>query len=189
MVIHIRGLEKDTLASRIYEEQRRLKLPGLAQETEEICRKLSIEDCNISRMGKSDYRKLITSACHTLNEEIIRKEASAKKCTKIKEEEYGKREYMNSQTISNTRNWFKSRFFLQPFAGNFSKDKRFASTDWMCRCKESKEEEGHITSGECNIYGDLKTKFGDLKEDNNLVDFFRAVLDRRDQLEEEDRTR
>ena len=96
---------------------------------------------------------------------------------------------MNSQTITSTRNWFKSRFSLQPFAGNFSKDKRFASTDWMCRCKESREEEGHITSGECNTYGDLRTKFGDLKEDKKIVDFFRAVLDMRDQLEEEDRTR
>ena len=66
---------------------------------------------------------------------------------------------------------------------------RFPSTDWMCRCKESKEEEGHITSGECNIYGDLRTTFGDLKEDNNLVGFFRAVLDRREKLEKEDRTR
>ena len=33
----------------------------------------------------------------------------------------------------------------------------------------------------------MKSQFGDLKEDKNLVDFFRAVLDRRDELEEEDR--
>ena len=59
----------------------------------------------------------------------------------------------------------------------------------MCRCKESREEKGHITLGQCNVYGDLRTKFGDLKEDQNLVQFFWAVLDRRDQLEEEDRTR
>ena len=59
----------------------------------------------------------------------------------------------------------------------------------MCRCKESREEEGHITPGECNTYGDLRTKLGDLKEDKKIVDFFRAVLDGRDQSEEEDRTR
>ena len=109
MIIHIKGLEKDTLASRIYEEQRRSKLPGIAQETEEICRKLSIEDCNITRMGKSDYRKLIISACHTQNEELIRTEASVKKCSKIEEEDYGKRDDMNSQTITNTRNYMDSQ--------------------------------------------------------------------------------
>ena len=37
------------------------------------------------------------------------------------------------------------------------------------------------------MYGDLKDNFGDLEEDDNLVNFFLAVLDRRDQFEEEDR--
>ena len=50
-----------------------------------------------------------------------------------------------------------------------------------------REEEGHILSGSCEVYGDLKSQFGDLNEDKNLVDFFRAVLDRRDELEDEDR--
>ena len=31
-------------------------------------------------------------------------------------------------------------------------------------------------------------EFGDLREDNNLVDFFKAVLDRRDSIEEEERS-
>ena len=50
-----------------------------------------------------------------------------------------------------------------------------------------REEESHITSGSCEVYGDLTDQFGDLSEDQNLVDFFRAVLDRREDLEEEDR--
>ena len=119
LVMHIRDLEKETLASKIYQEQRRERWLGLALETEEICRKLNIEDCNITRMGKYDYRKLVTSACHIQNEIIIRKEASAIKCARIKEENYGKRDYLLSQDITNTRDWFKSRYFLQPFAGNF----------------------------------------------------------------------
>ena len=44
-----------------------------------------------------------------------------------------------------------------------------------------------MTYGKCEVYRDLKSQFGDLGEDKNLVDFFRAVLDRRDDLEEEDR--
>ena len=39
---------------------------------------------------------------------------------------------------------------------------------------------GDDPSGECNIYGDLRTKFEDLKEDKNLVYFIQTVLDRRD---------
>ena len=41
-------------------------------------------------------------------------------------------------------------------------------------------------SGTCKVYGDLSQHFGDLNEDKNLVTFFKAVLDRRDLLEEEE---
>ena len=57
----------------------------------------------------------------------------------------------------------------------------------MCRCSKEVEEEGHIVSENCEVYGEPRYQFGDLKEDKNLVDFFQAVLDRRDTLEEEDR--
>ena len=58
----------------------------------------------------------------------------------------------------------------------------------VAAAKKSVEDEGHIVSGQCPVYGDLRTQFGDLGEDENLVAFFWAVLDRRDELEEEDRT-
>ena len=41
-------------------------------------------------------------------------------------------------------------------------------------------------SGTCKVYGDLTQDFGDLHEDSPLVSFFKAVLDRRDFLEEEE---
>ena len=94
---------------------------------------------------------------------------------------------MSTKTILEARNWFRSRYFLQPFAGNYTHNRKYAKSDWLCRCKEDKEEESHITSGSCKVYGDLTSQFGDLKEDSNLLDFFNAVLDRRDNLEDEDR--
>ena len=69
----------------------------------------------------------------------------------------------------------------------FSHNKKYAKTEWLCQCKREKEEEGHILSGKCNVYSDLISQFGDLAEDKNLVQFFQAVLDRREELEEEDR--
>ena len=187
MIIHIRDLDKDSLANKVYEEQKANKWPGLAQETKAICEKLGIEDCNITSLSKGDYRKLVTAACHKKNEEIIRNEASEKKCQRIRDEEYGKKDYIYSQTISDTRKWYRTRYFLQLFAGNFSHDKKYAKSDWLCRCQEAIEEEVHISSGKCKVYGDLSSKFGDLQEDKNLVEFFTAVLDRRDRLEDEDR--
>ena len=75
------------------------------------------------------------------------------------------------------------------FAGNYSNDRRFIKTKWLCRCGE-KEKEDHITSGNCPIYDDIWEKRGDLENNEDLVKFFSAVLERRDlldRLEEEER--
>ena len=187
MVFHIRSLDKDTLANTIYEEQKSNEWPGLYKETKQICEDLQIEDCNVTRLSKQRYKEVVLAACHKKNEETLRSKANEGNCSRISGDKYGMRDYLKTQNISETREWFKSRFGLQPFAGNYSHDQRFAKSDWLCRCKTVREEEGHITSGKCEVYGDLKSQFGDLGEDKNLVDFFRAVLDRRDDLEEEDR--
>ena len=46
-----------------------------------------------------------------------------------------------------------------------------------------------LFSGKCQIFGDLKNHFGDLSDDSirlNLVQFFREVSERRDQLDQKD---
>ena len=52
MVLHLRSLNQDTLASKVYKEQRTNKWPGLAEETQIICEELGIEDCNITQKDK-----------------------------------------------------------------------------------------------------------------------------------------
>ena len=104
-----------------------------------------------------------------------------------KGEDYGRKQYLKDKNIEDTREWFKPPFGLQPFAGNFSRDRRYANSNWLCQYKSVREEESHITSENCEVYGDLTNQFGDLSKDQNLVDFFWAVLDQREDLEEEDR--
>ena len=78
---------------------------------------------------------------------------------------------------------YRTRFGLLPFAGNYSNDKRFAKTRWLCMCQEEREEEHHLLSGNCHVYGDLNTNFSDLSDQNQLSEFFSEVLARRDQLQ------
>ena len=143
----------------------------------------------MTQLSKRDYKIILTKACHTKNEQILRATASEVKCSRIKKKPYGKKSYTQSKNNEDSMIWFRSCFGLLPFAGNFAHDRRFAKTDWLCRCKTSREEEGHITSGNCQVYGGLRTQVGDLEDDENLVRFFRAVLDKREELEDEDRTR
>ena len=69
--------------------------------------------------------------------------------------------------------------------GNYSKDKRFAKTSWLCVCGEEREEEQHLISGHCKVYGDLTHKYDNLADDNQLVQFFAEVLARSEDLEVE----
>ena len=181
MVIYIRNLEETSLASQIYEEQKRNHWPGLASETKQICQDLGIENCNTTSLSKTDYKKILISACHAKNEETLRSQAKGK-CARILSETYGKKDYITQTNIHNVRQTFRSRFRLQPFAGNYSKDRRFQKSSWLCLCKEAREEESHLMSGKCSIYGDLALKYKDFSKDEVLVQFFTEVLARRDQL-------
>ena len=53
----------------------------------------------------------------------------------------------------------------------------------MCKCGLSKEQEKHITSGQCPVYSDIREKYEDFKNDEDLVSYFDEVLDRRDRIE------
>ena len=107
------------------------------------------------------------------------------KCERIIGEDYGKKDYISKKNICDVRQQYRTRFGLEKFAGNYSNDRRFASSDWLCRCRESREEESHLTSGNCKVFGDLKEKFGNLHDDENLVQFFQEVLARRDEIDKE----
>ena len=96
---------------------------------------------------------------------------------------YGKKEHISLKNIYNVRKQYRSRFGLESFAGNYSPDKRFAKTSWLCLCQQSWEEEVHLLSGQCQVYGDLKDKYSDLTKDKQLVQFFSDLLARRDALE------
>ena len=92
---------------------------------------------------------------------------------------------LQKKTIKSVRQEFRTRFGLLAFAGNYSHDRRFAKSDWLCQCQEAREEELHLLSGQCKVYGDLTHKYSNLTDDNALVDFFQEVLARREELDKE----
>ena len=185
LVMHIRNLDETSIANQIYKEQKEKQFPGLALETKIICQNLHIEDCNKTLLNKTKYSQIVTRALHIKNEQMLRLLAHGK-CERINREEYGKKEYISSKDIQSVRQHYRTRFGLQNFAGNYSNDNRFAKTSWLCRCLESRENEPHLTSGKCKVFGDLNERFGDLTDDENLVRFFQEVLARRDLLDEEE---
>ena len=94
-------------------------------------------------------------------------------------EGYGKKSYIEKNKVAEVRNIFKARVGMTEFAENFSKDKRFLRTNWLCRCGNERESEDHITR-ECQIYEDIRDEYEDLNDDIQLASFFSRVLKRRD---------
>ena len=190
LISHIKSMDEKSLASQMYREQLEKGWPGLAKEAKVICEELEIEDINTSTLTKSEFKRLTKGAIRTKNEAILKEMAHEKsKCKNIMKEDYGRKEYMNEMKIEDVRFMFKGRVGLLPFAGNYENDKKFLRTNWLCRCGE-KEKEAHLTSGNCPIYDDIWEKRGDLENNEDLVKFFSAVLERRDlldRLEEEER--
>ena len=189
LILHIRNLETRAIARKIYEEQKEKNWPGLVTETEEICKELKIESVNTTTQSKKNYRKMVTEASHKLNEERLRKEAENKvKCQRIMKEPYGRKKYIDGKIIQNVREHFRTRVGLQAFAGNYSHDKRFSKTQWMCRCESSIESEAHLIEGRCPVYGNIREKYEDLeKNDEDLIRLFNEILAMREALEEEER--
>ena len=109
------------------------------------------------------------------------------KCERILAEEYGRKDYVDSELVSHVRDTYRAWFGLMPFAGNFKKDKRFSGSGGICRCKRNEESEPHLLSGECEVFGDIREKYGELKDNESLVSFFKEVLERRDLLDEADK--
>ena len=66
-----------------------------------------INEATIDKEGDRVYRKFITQKCRELDETRLRKLATGKqKCDRIMEGTYGKKPYMDSQTIGKVRNYF-----------------------------------------------------------------------------------
>ena len=94
---------------------------------------------------------------------------------------------MSSKTLSEVRKVYCTRVQMQPFGGNYSHDRRFQRTNWLCACGEAREEEAHLLGGVCPVYGDFREEFPDTLGDDLLTDFFSQVLERRKEQEEETR--
>ena len=73
--------------------------PGLVTEVDKICEELDIENADSAlRLDARKYRKIVTEACHKLNEGRIRKATeNSVKCKRIKDEKYGGQVYFDKK--------------------------------------------------------------------------------------------
>ena len=129
---------------------------------------------------------MITKACEKENEDMhVKQSRNKEKCVHIMKSNHGKQDYIENKTLKEARETFMTRTRMQPFAGNYSKDKIFITTGWKCRCLLANEDESHLKYGKCSFYEDIREKYDNLDDDETLVCFFREVIARRNALDDE----
>ena len=96
-----------------------------------------------------------------------------------------KKKYLSQKCLGRVRSKFRTRFGLQPFAGNYSHDRHFARSQWLCKCKVSVESKSHLLEGSCPVYGEINHKYTDLNNEEQLIIFFNEVLAKREMIEDD----
>ena len=78
LILHIRQLDPSSLAGQVYRTQVQNSWPGLAKEAALICETLNIGDIHKTILDNKKYRKVVTRACHVINEKWLRARARGK---------------------------------------------------------------------------------------------------------------
>ena len=193
MVMKIQQQEPASLARRVYEEQLRLAWPGLAAEVTEICEKVNLPDVNHNIVRKEDIKEAIFWNHYANMKEDMEKFS---KLEKIKHEDYrAEQDYMKDKSIEKIRSQFRIRTQLVAmFKDNFRNKHRTLprgeedeDPGLQCEdCEGARDTQAHCL--ECPAWEEAREDLN-LTFAEDMVLYFRRVLEGREERREEERVR
>ena len=178
---HISTLPDSCLAKEVYILQKELHLPGILSECKSFLNENGL--CKIEQFTKLQWKKKVKELIMKLNKDDLVE--MSKKYKKINFEYSAdsstRHLYLSTFRVHDARLLFKIRSRMVPTVKmNFLRDKDFASSSWVCSgCNIHLDSQAHVMS--CESYSHLREGL-DLKEDRDLVRFFRDLLDLRNKL-------
>ena len=168
------------MANMMYREQVKNNWPGLAKEAEQLCEKLQVEDVNLTSKPKTVYNAEVKKACKLMEDIMMKTETTdMEKMRVIRAEEWGIKDYVKNGSLWSVRKTWEARAFMLHVAGNYSHNNKYQATGWQCQAcvLQVREDQDHLSV--CQGYSDLRQDL-DLENDNDLVEFFRQVMARRE---------
>ena len=180
LIHHIKRLEDTALAKMMYKEQVRNNWPGLAKEAEDLCVKLNIENVNTTSKSKTVYIKELKVACKSMEDYMMKNETKEmEKMRVIRQEDWGVKDYVKNGSLWSVRKTWEARAYMLHVAGNYMHSRKYEATGWRCQACVSQVREDQDHLGLCQGYSDLRQGL-DLDRDDDMVEFFRLVMDRRE---------
>ena len=106
---YLQQMDKNSLAFKIYSEQKRLKLPGLIKECIEIAEELKIvNEFENYKINLKTFKKIVKKAIKIENEYSLRgKIEKSEKIKVYKDENFTMKDYFNDLTVDECRTKFR----------------------------------------------------------------------------------
>ena len=155
----------------------------MAAEVTTICESLVIEDANDTKEEKNEYAKKLKEAVR-VRDEVDMKNSMEKmeKMIILKNEDCRRKKYIKQKYINQVRDIFATRVLMLRFAGNYSHNETFRRSNWLCEACDMKVTEDQVHIASCSGYEDLRRDKNIKHNNDDLVNFYQEVLDRRDKL-------
>ena len=144
---YLQHLNKDSLASLVFEEQIKMKFPGLSKECWEIAHKMGIYfELQNKNISYNEFKAIAKSKIKIYNETILKNEM--KDLKKIKEyvnDNFDKQAYFTELNTTEARTKFRIRTKMIDTKFNFKNKKSYRNELWLCdSCKTSIETQIHL---------------------------------------------
>ena len=179
---HLEHLPSSSLASEVWTLQKTLGIPGLYTEVTEYMVELGLE--KLDKYTKLQWKSAVNAAIEDKNHKnLLESIKSYKKLDhrELSKESYGTKGYILEMPLSKARTRMRIRAnMVNSIKFNFQSDPKFTTDNWQCSCGMI-ESQRHIQNS-CEEYDDLR-QLHNLDTDEGLVEFFDAVLLRRQEEE------
>ena len=189
MVVRLQQQDLSSLTRQVYEQQLALGWPGLAKEVSEICKTVGLPDVNFNKVKKEKIQEMIFYHHYKdLKEELDR----SKKMEAVKHEDFRVAQtYLEDKSIERCRTKFRIRTnllktFKDHFRNNYrQKERGQEDSDPGLQCNDcltphTRDTQAHCLT--CPAWEQLRTGL-DLTDIEDLVTYFRRVLERRSKKE------
>ena len=154
----------------------------MVSETKAICDRIKLEDVNTTNFDKHEYKELVVKACRKEDAAFLRGGMEGRsKVQDLVSENCLIKDYFKYKSLARTRDMFRIRTHMNELKANFKHDKKNIVGGVACvACGMEDESNSHVMK--CDKYRDLRDG-RDLKSNNDLVNFFRDVMSRREKIE------
>ena len=173
-------LNEESLATKVFTEQKLNRWPGLVAESVTYGRDFGLSPFD-ERQSLIQFKYEVKKKLSEANGDLLKaKIIKLKKLECMKMEEYGRKDYLSNLRLDEVRTLFRKRTMMLDFKDNFRNRKDYSDDLWVCdSCERAIESQSHVLW--CPAYQELREN-KDLSSNKDLAEYMGKVLRIRNEL-------